>query len=753
MLKKLAKLVMAHPKKILAFIIAITVLSLMFFPRLRIDSEIRTMLPMNSEAVRAIEDVNEKFGGADYIIALVENEDIFNPSTLQKIDDISVKFKGLPDISEVLSITKMDEIKGVEMGIEVNPIVDRVPQTKKEIESFKKYLLSDKRYKGIFVSPDSRYTIIIARLAPKASEAEVATEAEKIVAEIKGPEKIYLIGPPYITKIIQDYLITDLRILLPITALIIIVILYLSFRSFSGVFLPLLTVGLSTMWTLGLIAFLNEPLTMITTILPVILFSVGTAYALHIIARYEEEIALGVDKKDAIVKSISNTGIPVFLAAITTAFGFVSNFFTALRPIKIFGLASAFGVILSFLFALTLVPILLLWFPKPKFKTDSKTGNGHQFFAGFLRILSQGVAKQKAFILILAIVLVAIFAIAIPRIETESNFIQYFKEGSGVRTAHNIVDEKFGGALTFDVVVKGDILDPAVLKQIEKFEEEIKKIEHVNYPNSIADVLKDANKALNEGNPAYEKIPPTREASAQYMLLLTMGGSSFLNNLITPDYREAHITARVSSARTKILKKIIKETEETAKRCFGPEVEVMITGSPFIIYEVQKLLISNQYSSLIFSFISVLLIITLIYRTATSGTFTLTPIFVTVISILGIMGWFNIPLDMANTMSGSIAIGIGIDYSCHFFARYKEERKKGATRSKGAEIAINSVGTPILFNAIAVGVGFLVLIFSTFKMLGTFGILIAMAMGFSSMGALIIFPILILIKGKVKGDM
>jgi len=105
MLKKLAKLVMAHPKKILAFIIAITVLSLMFFPRLRIDSEIRTMLPMNSEAVRAIEDVNEKFGGADYIIALVENEDIFNPSTLQKIDDISVKFKGLPDISEVLSIT------------------------------------------------------------------------------------------------------------------------------------------------------------------------------------------------------------------------------------------------------------------------------------------------------------------------------------------------------------------------------------------------------------------------------------------------------------------------------------------------------------------------------------------------------------------------------------------------------------------------------------------------------------------------
>jgi len=397
------------------------------------------------------------------------------------------------------------------------------------------------------------------------------------------------------------------------------------------------------------------------------------------------------------------------------------------------------------------VPIFLLWFPAPRIKTGDSGKDKN--FSGFLKLLSAGISRQKSLIIVSIIVIVALFALGIPRITTESNFIQYFKEGSGPRIAHHIVDEKFGGGFNFDIVVKGDILSPSVLKQIEKFEEEIKKIPNVNYPNSIVDVLKDSNRAFNENNPRYEVLPQTREAAAQYMLLLSMSNSSFLNNLITPDYQEAHISARVATVRTKVLTQIIKEMKSLANRCFGPEVSVLVAGDPLLLDEMQRLLISCQYSSLIAAFISVFIILTLIYRTSTSGIFALAPIFVTVVVMLGTMGWFNIPLDMANTLTGSIAIGIGIDYSCHFFSRYKEERKKGATRSRGVETAIHSVGAPILYNAIAVGAGFMVLTFSSFSVLGMFGKLITLTMVLSSVGALTVIPILILIKGKIKGDM
>jgi len=752
MLKKLAKAVLKYPVVFLVIIIAITVFFLQFFPRLRINSDITTMLPSNSKAVETEKEIGERFGGANFVIAMVESDDIFNSRTLRKIDAVSAEFKDLADVSEILGITRMDEIKGTEMGLEVKPIREKLPQTKAEIESFRRYLLGDKRYRGIFVSPDSKYTVVITRLSSAANESEVAESLEKIIAKYQGPEKIYLLGPPFITRTLQGYLIKDLRILLPVAAGLIVLVLYFSFGTLPGVLLPLLTVGLSTIWTMGLIGWLNEPLTLITTILPVILFSVGTAYALHIIARYDEEIINGLEKKEALEKAISSTGVPVFLAAITTVFGFVSNLFTSLRPIKVFGLASAFGVVISFLLALIFVPVILLWFPKPRIREKTGKTEESRIMAGFLKALSGIVARRKTAIVIVMMLLMAFMASAIPRITTESNFVQYFKKGSGIRTAHDIMDERFGGTFGFDIVIKGDILDPAVMGQIEKFGQALGGIENVNYPQSIADVLKDANKALNEGDPKYEVLPQTREAAAQIMLLMSMSSSSFLNNLITADYREAHITARVSSVRTKLLKKAIKQVQEAAAKCFEPGTEVVVSGTPLIIDEVQKLLISNQFSSLIAAFISVILIITLIYRTPTSGAFASMPIFLTVIMILGIMGWLGIPLDMANTMCGSIAVGIGIDYSCHFFARYKEERKKGATRSQGVESAIRSVGAPIFYNAIAVGLGFLVLMFSSFDMLGMFGKLIAIAMLFSSLGALTVLPVLILIKGKVKGE-
>jgi len=749
-MKKITNFILNNPKKIIAAIFIITIFFAYYLPKLQINSDMETMLPENSSVVSAIRKIDKQFGGVAYVIALIESDDVFTEHTLEKIDKLTLGMKEIPDVNEVLSITRMDEIKGTEMGIEVSPVLSSVPHTKTELETFRKYVLSDKRYRGIFVSTDGRYSIIIGKLSTNIDESPITKKIQELVDKNSGPEKIYLIGSPFITKALQENLVKDLRILLPITAFVIILVLFFSFRSFSGIFLPLLTVALSTIWAMGAMALVKEPMTLITTILPVILFTVGTAYPIHIIARYYEEIANGFLKREALEKVISQTGIPVFLAAITTVFGFSSNLFTRLRPIKVFAIVGTFGVLLAFIFALTLVPIFLMWMPTPKIKKQEQKKDS--IFVSFLKFLSDFVSKNRVWIVVGTIAIVAFFAAGIPRIVTESNFVEYFRKGSNIKIGHNIVDEKFGGSFNMNITVTGDILAPSVMKQIDTFEQGLKNLNNVNYPQSITDILKDTNKALHEGDEHYYALPDSREAASQYMLLISMSNSSFLNNLITPDYRQVNITARLDTVRTATLIRVIKEVQTLADKCFTNEVKVEISGSPFLINEIQKLLISSQYSSLIMAFISVFIIITLIYRTRTSGIFALMPIFVTVIAMLGTMGWCNIPLDMANALCGSIAIGIGIDYSCHFFARYKEERKKGLGRTEGVRETVLTVGGPIFFNAIAVGAGFLVLSFSSFPVLGMFGKLIAFAMVFSSLGSLIIIPTLILIKARVKGD-
>ena len=69
----------------------------------------------------------------------------------------------------------------------------------------------------------------------------------------------------------------------------------------------------------------------------------------------------------------------------------------------------------------------------------------------------------------------------------------------------------------------------------------------------------------------------------------------------------------------------------------------------------------------------VLLITSLIFRSGLLGVICTMPIVVTIAMSFGLMGWLEVPLDLATVLIASIAVGIGIDYSIHVTHRYVEE--------------------------------------------------------------------------------
>ncbi|MCK4312139.1 MAG: MMPL family transporter, partial [Candidatus Cloacimonetes bacterium] len=277
---------------------------------------------------------------------------------------------------------------------------------------------------------------------------------------------------------------------------------------------------------------------------------------------------------------------------------------------------------------------------------------------------------------------------------------------------------------------------------------EIEQIEILSKPTSIVNLLRKTNKALHEGESEYEILPETEEEAAQYLLLLSMGGSDQLDNMFSFDYDRALIQAKVSTYKSLERDEMIGEVERAIRKHFGGDIKAVLTGPPVVDARMLKLMVKGQLQSLALAILFVFVLMIIISRSLTYGTFCTIPVSLTVILNFGIMGWFKIPLDVASVVIASIAIGIGIDYAIHFFNRYKEELAIGKSVEESIKITITNTGQAIFYNATALGLGFLVLIFASMPPMQRFGLLIALTMLFSSMASMTVLPALLYLKDR-----
>lgn len=340
--------------------------------------------------------------------------------------------------------------------------------------------------------------------------------------------KTYVSGSKAVSSIVGRLLIQDLALLFPIVVLIIAVILFISFRTLRGVLLPLGNVVLSVVWAMGLMGHLGQAITMATMILPIILIAVGTAYTIHVINRFYEDLATHADKRDAIEATVGNVAVPVFLAGITTVIGFGSLATSSLLPMRMFGVLSALGIFFALVLSLTFTPALMALLPAPK----PRTVTAHQTsrLAEFLGVVGRFVANRARTVVAAAAVVLALFAVFVPRVGFETNTINSFKEGSEIRQASEYLNENFTGITVMTVIVRTDqegaILDPAVLKAMDGLQARLESLRLykgivvapedkrwkdgkavVGGSQSIVTFVKGINKALNADDPAFDKVP------------------------------------------------------------------------------------------------------------------------------------------------------------------------------------------------------------------------------------------------------
>jgi len=737
-----------HPWWTIGIIVAITLGFLSLMPRLYMDTDFKNYISKKDPAVAAMDRAEDRYGKQTFfMVSIVAPDTVFKVRTLEKIKAMREEFEEIIGVDEAKGPLNSQVIVGKEKSLVVGRAAPKgeVPRTPEAMEEYRQRVMGSRMLKDYIVSGDGKAATISIKLKKDADEVAVAQQVVKIVDRYKGgPEKIYIAGLPYMNLVISESMGRDLRILLPLVILVIIIVLFLSFWSLRGVLLPLLVVSLSTIWAVGAMAFLHVPFTIISFILPVILMAIGIAYCIHVLNKYYEEISQGKERREAVVETAMMMVSPVAMAGLTTVAGFLSLLNSFLIPQRQFGLFTAFGVFAAMALSLALIPALLAVLRVPQRKMKLRAGVLSKGLTAFEWV----VARHTKIVLITSSVIFIAFAIGTAMVRVETSQTEFLGKNHPVVQALDVMDNHFSGSeqvmVEIDTGKRDGLKDPALLKRIVAFENwlETKQGLKINKTISLADMVREMNQKFHADDPSYYVIPDDQPLVAQLLLLFTFQGGD-LGNMALGNFSAGEVTGLYDSAGSTEKVRLAREVQDYLTRNFK-DVRAEMVGATRVGGSLFAKIVTSQITSLLTSIIAAGLIVTLLMGSLIAGLISLIPLVLTVVINFGVMGFSNTPLDMSTLMVSSIAIGIGIDYAIHFMSRFRREYRAHRDPKRALEATIQTTGRGIAYNALALALGFAVLLFSTFKGTANFGLLIAMTMVISSVSAFTAIPAILI---------
>ncbi|MBN1602627.1 MAG: RND family transporter [Chitinispirillaceae bacterium] len=737
-MSKLLTKISRYPLVSITLILAISVVLLIIMKRhSRMETNLDEYMPKNHPAFLYSDQAEEWFDIKDGIIVAIEaSGGIYNPQTLSKIKNLTFELQQLSEIEEtdVTSLFTADNIVASEGGMDVTPFYENIPSGTEELHKLKAAVESNEMVHGRLVSKDGTVALVIARINDNVFSQKFYKEILTLTEKYNGSEKIYVAGRPIVEGTLALLAPRDMKKMVPVVILVITAVLLLVLRSFWPAFTTLLVVFLSTIWTFGLMALLRIPVYAVSTMIPVMLIAIGVADGIHMFnhLRLHTRATPGISKFEAVAELLHSMWKPVVMTSVTTAVGFFSLITSSVYPIKYFGIFTGLGVLAAMVLSLLFIPamIILTGIPKTRVQADSSNlSRGKQFAEKF----TQALDRSKFLTLIITIVLFAGSLYGISKVWINSSFLDKFEKNSDIVRTDTFINTHFGGTSTLNVVLESETADafkqPAILSIIDEMQAQAERNIKIGNTFSITDYVKRMNKVMHADSIEFESIPQSSDLVAQYILLYEMSGDpENLTQLVDYDYKKANLTLQLKGDDSKTINEAIDVIHNYAPQLKVHGVAVYFAGSGYKSLVFSDLILQGQILSLFLSLIIVFVLIAVMFRSIKLGLIGSVPIALTALISFGVMGLANIPLSTTTALLSSVAIGIGIDYAIHFLDRFRHYRLLNDNVAEIALLTMNSTGRAILFNAVVVVAGFLVLLFSVFPPNRILGMLVSLNM-------------------------
>ena len=702
---------------------------------------------------------------------------------------------------DVTSVATMDNITGTSDGMAVDPFMEEPPRSAAALAALQNALFDNAMFVDWVVSRDSTGLLIMARMESSEGTLEGVARRAAIYRTIRDmirekeaagvPEQFHIAGRGAMEVTFSEDARGDMELFMPLVLGIVLGTLYLTYRSLRGVLLPLAVVIISVIWSMGLMAWVEVPMYFVSTMMPVTLMAIGVAYGIHILSRYYDEILSQPepDAHAAVLAAMGEMWKPVVFTALTTAAGFLSFLTAAMVPIRYFGLFTSVGVLAAMVVSLTFFPaVLSLLSPRAGrgLRRQMKRGGdlaATGWAARTLSSLGRGVARRPLLVWSIAVGSMLVCLLGLQRLSVDSSWIDVFHQQSPIRIGDEVLREKFQGTLPVYVAIEGhepDLLkDPVLLRKLDRLQAEVEQDPIVGGSLSIAEFIKRMNRVMNEDRKEMEVIPDSRDLIAQYLLLYSFSGDpDDFDEVVDYDYQHANVSFFLRSDHSSDIERVIDRIQDFVVREFGAEENgadgqagehdpltvqfgrwlagitptvigwetksgfwIGFAGQGYMSNRFSELVVSGQLTSLVTSLLAVFLLTTCMFRSVVAGLINIIPISAVMVFSFGLMGLLGIPLEVGKSMTASMVIGIGIDYTIHFLNKYQLKTKDGLIDPEQITVATMATsGKAIFFNAAVVIGGFLVFLTSNFKPNFYLGAMMALNMGACLLASMTLLP-------------
>jgi len=741
----------------LGLVLLITAFSIYELRKIKFNYDFENFFPVNDPDLDVYLDFRNTFEyDNEFVLIAVENKKgVFQKSFLEKIELLSDSLKLVPDIISVTSPTTLQNTSITAFGPIRTPLI--------HVDDLERYksdsalIFQSEELIGSFFSKDGKSISLFI----KTTQGINKINSDKLVATINrllinsNFDKFRTASKAQGQKTYLDRLTGEFFIFFICSFLLIVLFLYISFRSFWGVWVPLMVVILSIIWTLALMTALGKPLDIMTVLLPTMMFVVGMSDVVHIVTKYLEELREGnLNRFDALLKTIKDVGFATLITLLTTSLGFLSLLNSHILPIRDFGLYTSIGVFIGFILSFTIVPVVLNVIPQPNLKLENKSS---QFWNKRLLKLLSWVLKNGKLIGIGTIVLVTLSFVAIGKININNYMIEGLTTKDEMRQDFIFFEKHFAGARPFELIAtpsdtSSTMLGIKEIKAMNKLETYLKDNYKVGFILSPISILKEINKANNNGNPTYYTLPADSESIADLTdQLAQFRKRKELKNLLTTDGKQARISGKMHD----IGSKIIREQNKKLKIFIASEPEmgainIQLTGAAVMLDKNNEYIVANTLQGLLLSILIVGLIIALIHKSWKMALIAIIPNLLPIIFIGGLMGLLGIELKSSTSIIFTIAFGIATDDTVHFLGRLKLELLKGKSLLYALKRTYLSTGKAVVVTSLILAAGFMTLMTSGFESTFLFGLLVSITILIAVLTDLLLFPLLViwLIKNK-----
>lgn len=729
-----------------------TVVSIVLALNLGFDYDFENFFPQDDPETAFFQRYRSYFeSDNDYVIIALENDGgVFDPDFLDAVDHFATRLGQLANVDTVVTPTRLvsmtrDPFIGTMF---TRPLLrrDSLPALKKDSAK----IWERGELLGTLFAEDGKSLAIQLNHKQYLSKAACDTLANNLTAlldeaSFDGKHAVgRALGQVYYIETMKR----ELAIFMSLGIILIVLFLWIAFRSAWGIWVPISVVLLSVVWVLGIMKLIGKEIDIMLIVLPTIIFVVGMSDVVHILTRYYEELRKGHRKLKAIGIAFKEVGLATLLTSITTAIGFLTLITSSIQPISSFGVTTAIGVFVAFFLAFTMLPSVVILSPIPNIDASP---NSASYWNRRLHLSFGWIIRNKGKILVSSAALIVVSVVGLLRIDVNNFLLEDLRDTDPFKQEFVYFEEHFSGARPFELAIilhnDANIYDRDVLLQLDRVDSFLIHRYEVGSLMSPARLLKTAHREMQGGYDRHYRIPSTqKEIDKLASLANRFDRDSLLRLFINEENRLARVQGKTGDLGARAFAEkndalVAFVDQELPDRKF----EVKVTGTATLVDLNNESLAKDMTIGLAIAFLVVSLIIAFLFKSLRMVLLCLIPNVMPLLLIAGYMGYMGIDLKVSTSIIFTIAFGIAVDDTIHYMSKLRLELAKGKSILYALKRTQISTGKAIIVTSLILCAGFLTLILSGF--LGTFyiGLLVSMTLLFAVLADLFLLPVLIML--------